>query len=74
MAEPQTMLDYIWSIFLIPVGFIAQKYVGLSSRVAKHDAEINTLKKGIEDLCKKHDETNNLLRELNGKFSEHTRN
>lgn len=74
MSESQTILDYIWSIFLIPVGFIAQKYIGLSNKVSKHDVEIEALKKGISDLCAKHDETNNLLRELNGRFSEHKEN
>lgn len=71
MSLTENISDY-WQYFILaPVGFAIHKVISLNSRVSVNESKIATLQDGLNKLCEKHDETNNLLRELNGRFEEH---
>lgn len=66
MSFEENILNY-WQFFVLaPVSFVSAKIYSLNSKVAVHDTKINSLEASLNKLCEKHDETNNLLRELNG--------
>lgn len=67
-------LQNYWQTFIIaPVAFVSVKIFSLNSKVAVHESKITTLEKAIENLCTKHDTTNDLLREIKGQLEEHLR-
>ena len=71
---PYNILD-LWQFFVLaPISYVSIKIFSLNAKVSVHDAKIQIIEKALEKICIKHDETNNLLRELNGRFEEHFRN
>lgn len=71
---PYNILD-LWQFFVLaPISYVSMKIFSLNAKVSVHDAKIQIIEKALEKICIKHDETNNLLRELNGRFEEHFRN
>jgi hypothetical protein len=68
----QDIIQNYWQTFVIaPIAFVSIKLFSLNSKVAVHQSKISTLEKAVENLCTKHDETNNLLREIKGALDLH---
>lgn len=68
MTFEDTILNYWQILFLAPLGFVSAKLFSLNAKVSVNETQIKILKETVENLCDKHDTTNNLLRELNGQF------
>lgn len=74
MMSVHDAIQNYWQLFILaPIAFVSHKIFSLNAKVSVHDSKITTLETAVENLCQKHDETNNLLRELIGRFDEHLR-
>lgn len=80
MSENPNFLDYIWLLISAPIGFMAQRYTSLTSRVTRNEAEIENLKTTDEAICKQLTDMNSKLdsiaKDLNqliGRYDEHTK-
>jgi hypothetical protein len=73
MSLQDVIQNYWQTFFIAPLAFLSHKIFSLNSKVAVHDQQIKTLERGLANLCTKHDETNNLLREIKGALENHLR-